>query len=255
MANSRQTIFAANNLLVIGRLDQISRNPKLHEQVAQVEWDLVVCDEAHKMSASMSGGDIKATKRYRLGQHLSAATRHLLLMTGTPHNGKEDDFRLFMALLDDDRFLPGARSKAPQDKATDLIRRLIKEDLRKLDGTPLFPERFAYTVRYQLSELERNLYDEVTQYVCQEFNRADQLADGRRRRIGFALTILQRRLASSPAAIHQSIEHRRCKLETRLQQEMVKQKGKLNLEGKLNLSLKLKDHGKDACLTDKTRGG
>ena len=68
------------------------------------DWDLVVCDEAHKMSASFFGGEISYTKRYRLGQRLGGITRHFLLMTATPHNGKEEDFELFMALLDADRF-------------------------------------------------------------------------------------------------------------------------------------------------------
>jgi hypothetical protein len=63
-----------------------------------------VCDEAHKMSATFFGGEVKYTKRYQLGQMLSTLTRHFLLMTATPHNGKEEDFQLFMALLDGDRF-------------------------------------------------------------------------------------------------------------------------------------------------------
>ena len=67
-------------------------------------WDLVVCDEAHKLSATFFGGEVKYTKRYRLGQLLSGLTRHFLLMTATPHNGKEQDFQLFLALLDGDRF-------------------------------------------------------------------------------------------------------------------------------------------------------
>jgi len=76
-------------------------------------WDLVVCDEAHKMSATYFGGEVKYTKRYRLGQLLSTITRHFLLMTATPHNGKEEDFQLFMALLDGRSVrgeIPGRRS-------------------------------------------------------------------------------------------------------------------------------------------------
>ena len=63
-------------------------------------WGLVVCDEAHKLSATFFGGEVRYTKRYRLAQLLSGLTRHLLLMTATPHNGKEEDFQLFLALLD-----------------------------------------------------------------------------------------------------------------------------------------------------------
>lgn len=90
--------------LVIVRLDKLSRNNDLQAKLAQTDWDLVVCDEAHKMSASFFGGEIKETKRYKLGKLLSSLTRHFLLMSATPHNGKEEDFQLFMALLDGDRF-------------------------------------------------------------------------------------------------------------------------------------------------------
>jgi superfamily II DNA or RNA helicase len=92
--------FAERNLL-IARLDVLSRNPHVQAKLeAAKEWDLVVCDEAHRMSASVFGGEVKYTRRYQLGQLLGRRCRHLLLMTATPHNGKEHDFQLFMALLD-----------------------------------------------------------------------------------------------------------------------------------------------------------
>jgi hypothetical protein len=81
----------------------------------------------------------------------------------------------------------------------------VKEQLLKFDGTPFFPERRAYTSIYKLSDLEAALYEQVTSYVRQEFNRAESLESGRKGTVGFALTILQRRLASSPEAIYQSL--------------------------------------------------
>ena len=94
------------NDLIIARLDMLSRNQEVQEllRAPECRWDLVVCDEAHKMSASYFGREARYTKRYGLGQLLGRLTRHFLLMTATPHNGKEDDFQLFMALLDGDRF-------------------------------------------------------------------------------------------------------------------------------------------------------
>ncbi len=94
----------------------------------------------------------KYTKRYRLGQLLSTLTRHFLLMTATPHNGKEEDFQLFMALLDGDRFEGRFRDGVHAADVSDLMRRMVKENLLKFDGTPLFPERIAYTVPYKLSD-------------------------------------------------------------------------------------------------------
>ena len=203
----------------IARLDKLSRNQELQDKLRATDWDLIVCDEAHKMSATMWGGEIKYTKRYQLGRMLSGITRHFLLLTATPHNGKEEDFQLFMSLVDPDRFEGACRTSNQSIDVSDVMRRLVKEDLLKFDGTPLFPERIAYTVNYDLSPMEAQLYAAVTAYVQEEFNRADHLDGSHRSSVGFALTILQRRLASSPEAIYQSLHRRRERLEARLAEE------------------------------------
>ncbi|MDA1189645.1 MAG: helicase-related protein [Chloroflexi bacterium] len=214
--------------LAIARLDKLSRNEDVQQklQAPDCRWDLVVCDEAHKMSATVFGGETKYTKRYRLGQLLSTVARHFLLMSATPHNGKEQDFQLFMALLDGDRFEGRFRDGVHTADVSDLMRRMVKESLLKFDGTPLFPERIAHTVPYKLSEEEAALYKYVTEYVREEFNRVEALENDKRAgTVGFALTILQRRLASSPAAIYQSLRRRRERLESRLREFEVLQRG------------------------------
>jgi superfamily II DNA or RNA helicase len=219
--------FLENNL-AIARLDKLSRNEEVQRklQAPNCRWDLVVCDEAHKLSATVFGNEVKYTKRYRLGQLLSTLTRHFLLMTATPHNGKEADFQLFMALLDGDRFEGKFRDGVHSADCSDLMRRMVKESLLKFDGTPLFPERIAYTVPYPLSAAEAALYQTVTEYVREEFNRAEALENDKRAgTVGFALTILQRRLASSPEAIYQSLRRRRERLESRLRELQLLQRG------------------------------
>lgn len=204
--------------LVIARLDKLSRNDDIQDKLAVPDagWDLVVVDEAHKMSATFFGGEVKYTKRYRLGQLLGTITRHLLLMTATPHNGKEEDFQLFLALLDADRFEGRFRDGVHQVDVSDLMRRMVKESLVKFDGRPLFPERVAHSVPYRLSDGEAQLYQQVTEYVREQWDRAKALENDRRSgTVGFALTILQRRLASSPEAIYQSLRRRRERLESR----------------------------------------
>lgn len=205
--------------LVIVRLDQMARSADLQEKLQRTDWDLIICDEAHKMSASFFGNELRRTRRYVLGQLLGNITRHFLLMTATPHNGKEEDFQLFLGLLDADRFEGKFRDGVHQVDVSDMMRRMIKEKLLKFDGRPLFPERRAYTVNYTLSAEEMRLYSAVTEYVREEFNRVDQEDDSRKGTVGFALTVLQRRLASSPEAIYQSLDRRRKRLEKRLEEE------------------------------------
>src|SRR5947209_7337572 len=221
LTNDRLEVSASGNAftempLCIARLDKLSRDEYTQEKLRQTEWDLIVVDEAHKMSATFFGGEVRYTKRYQLGEVLGKITRHLLLLTATPHSGKEEDFQLFLRLLDADRFEGRFRDGVHKVDVSDLMRHFVKEQLYTFEGTPLFPERLAYTVNYQLSGLEETLYQEVTDYVRQEFNRADTLDTGRKGTIGFALTTLQRRLASSPEAIYQSLRRRRERLERRL---------------------------------------
>ncbi len=211
---------------LIVRLDQLSRNEELQDKLCAPGWDLAVFDEAHKLSAHYFGSKLEKTARFRFAEKLGAHTRHLLLMTATPHNGKEEDFQLFLSLLDSDRFYGKFRDGVHKVDAADLMRRMVKEEMVKFDGTPLFPERKAYTVNYELSPIEAALYEAVTNYVQTEMGKADHLEGARKGSVGFALTALQRRLASSPEAIFQSIRRRRERLENRLRDEKLDIKGR-----------------------------
>lgn len=218
--------FVEKSRLIV-RLDMAARSDELKAKLgAAPDWDLVICDEAHRMAASYWGGEVKETQRHKLGKLLGSRTRNFLLMSATPHNGKEADFQLFMGLLDADRFEGRFREGVHKADVSDMMRRLTKEELFRFDGTKLFPERCAYTASYELSPREAELYQAVTTYVREEMNRADRGDDDKRRsNVGFALQILQRRLASSPAAIHRSLERRRKRLEDRLREELLFRSG------------------------------
>ena len=260
-------VFAEQDLL-IARLDKLSRDEDLQLAVENApDYDLIVFDEAHKLSATLFGDEVKETRRRKLAERIRHHSRNLLLLTATPHNGKEADFELFMSLLDPDRFA-GHKRKAsetapPASRTDGLMRRLVKEQLVKFDGTALFPPRFAYTIRYDLSDPEAALYERVTEYVREEMNRAEGLkAEGEGRRgviVGFALTVLQRRLASSPEAIYQSLRRRRERLERTLAEtELLRQgaEAALRVPGLDAVSLAtirdLEEEGDDADPDDAT---
>lgn len=196
---------------LIARLDQFSRSKELTALAVDGQYDLAIFDEAHKLAASAWGSTITKTKRFMLAEAIRDAVPSTLLMTATPHNGKDADYREFLTLL------RSAGEPAVEDPANDgLMRRLVKEQLVHLDGSPLFPERRASTVPYRLSSMESELYEAVSQYVRDEMNKVSD--DDTRRSVGFALVVLQRRLASSPQAILRSLTRRRDKLRAQANQ-------------------------------------
>ncbi len=184
-----------------------------------VRWDMVFVDEAHKMSAyaypstspRTGQGRVKIdkTKRYQVGEILSRQANHLLFLTATPHRGDEENFRLFLDLLRPGFFARTELLKeSVESKENPVFVRRLKEDLRRFDGTPIFPPRYVKTVPFRLTEAEAELYNRVTRYVQDYFDRAKE-----NRSISFALMILQRRLTSSSHAIYESLKRRKARLE------------------------------------------
>ena len=191
---------------VIASMDFAKRDDIL-PSLESAEWDLVIVDEAHKMAAYQYGNKVKKTERYRLGEVISRTANHLLFLTATPHKGDPENFRLFWDLL-----APGffATVKDIEDslKSRDnpLFLRRMKEDLRDFEGRPIFTNRYSVTIKFRLSEQEKELYNAVSRYVVTQYNKA--LARTKKRSVAFALLILQRRLASSTYALLKSLQRR-----------------------------------------------
>ncbi|MCS6772357.1 MAG: helicase-related protein [Kiritimatiellae bacterium] len=179
--------------------------------LAEVRWDIVVVDEAHKMAAYRYGDKTDKTGRYRLGELLSRTSQFLLFLTATPHRGDPENFRLFLDLLVPAMFANTTLLRESiQNRDNPLFLRRLKEDLRDFEGRPLFPPRRVFTKAYRLNDDERRLYNAVTQYVQRSYNKALQ---SEKRNVAFALLILQRRLASSVRAVRRSLERRNVRLE------------------------------------------
>ena len=199
-----------DNPQCITSIDFVARQEDILNLLRDVRWDLVIVDEAHKMAAYRYGQKVNKTQRYQFGEFLREKTDHYLFLTATPHKGDPDNFALLLQLLDRDLYVNGniLAEASAQDENTIMIRRL-KEDMRKFDGSPCFPPRHVQTLPYKLSADELKLYEAVTEYVQNNFQRAEQAEN---RNVGLALTVLQRRLASSLAAIRLSLERRLKKL-------------------------------------------
>ena len=209
--------------LCIASIDFL-RQDDVVQTLRSAVWDLVVVDEAHKLSAygysTKEGVKVNKTKRYRVGEILSRNATHLLFLTATPHRGDDENFRLFLDLLRPQFFSKTELLKeSVENKDNPLFIRRLKEDMKDFDGTNLFPPRNVVTVTFPLMDDESKLYYEVTNYVQNYFNRAKE-----NRSITFAMMILQRRLTSSVFAVLRSLERRKMRLEELLElPEKIKQ--------------------------------
>jgi superfamily II DNA or RNA helicase len=177
-----------------------------------VHWDLVIADEAHKMAAYKYGNETKKTERYKLGEVLSKTSNHLLFLTATPHKGDPENFRLLLDLLKPGFFATSEIvEESINNKDNPIFIRRLKEDLKDFEGKPIFTNRYPKTIKFRLSDEEKKLYNELSKYVVEQYNKALNL--DKKRNIGFALLILQRRMASSTYALLKSLERRKNRLE------------------------------------------
>jgi len=197
---------------VITSMD-FAKQDEILASLSSVHWDLVIVDEAHKMAAYKYGDKTQKTQRYKLGEVLSRTSNHLLFLTATPHKGDPENFRLFLDLL-----IPGFFAtnelveESLRNRDNPLFIRRLKEDLRDFDGKPIFTRRFPKTIKFALSDSEKELYNELSRYVLEQYNKALELED-KKRNVAFALIILQRRMASSTYALLKSLERRKERLE------------------------------------------
>ncbi|MBI5168089.1 MAG: DUF3883 domain-containing protein [Candidatus Eisenbacteria bacterium] len=205
---------------VITSLD-LAKRDEILPGLRQVHWDLVIVDEAHRMSAS---DESHKSLRYKLGELLRDSSDHLLLLTATPHRGDPQNFSLFLQLLDADAYadVRSIREAMNRRRAPFYLRR-TKEAMvyfpeRGEDGAwaarPIFTKRIPHTVEFQIDGAEFELYRNVTRFVKRESARAAaEGEDPRARAIGFLMALYQRRLASSTFAMRRSLENRARRLE------------------------------------------
>jgi len=209
----RENIWLKENHIITS-MDFVKKDDVL-PSITAAHFDLIIVDEAHKMSAYRYGEKIDKSERYKLGEVLSDITNHLLFLTATPHKGDPENFRLFLDLLDRGFFASNEMvQESIMNKDNPLFIRRIKEDLKDFEGKPLFLPRTVKTVSFNLgadSPNEKNLYNELSRYVNTQYNKV--LTRDKKRNVAFALVILQRRLASSTYALLKSLERRKKRLE------------------------------------------
>ena len=205
---------------VITSLD-LAKRDEILPGLEQVHWDLVVVDEAHRMSWTPPA---RKTARYALGELLRDTTDHLLLMTATPHKGDPSNFSLFLQLIDADAYADvKSIQEAMEHRRAPFYLRRTKETMVYFpehgeDDTwvarKIFTKRIPHTVDFQIDGAEFDLYRDITRFVKRQSSRAAaQEEDPRARAVGFLMSLYQRRLASSTHAVRRSLEKRANRLE------------------------------------------
>ncbi|MBP3193470.1 helicase-related protein [Natronogracilivirga saccharolytica] len=206
--NSDPSIFYSSPRLVTS-LDFI-RSEDVLNSLSSTRWDMVIVDEAHKLSAFEYGRKRYISKRYDAIHTLSKLCEHLLLLTATPHRGRKDTFKYLMQLLDEDIF---ASDNLVTDRVQELTKegvnkffiRRLKEEMRDWQENLLFKERQTRTVQYRLTDEEKKLYDAVTYYLTSKRKEAHDSANIH---VSLALMVMQRRLTSSIYAIRRTLYNR-----------------------------------------------
>ena len=206
-------VFQNSNRIIVS-LDFLRQEDVLNV-VKETSWDMIIVDEAHKLSAFDYGQKKYVSKRYRALEMLTSKSEHVLLLTATPHRGRKDTFRNLLQLLDSDIFssdaLVTSRIKRVEETGANkfFIRRL-KEEMKDWDGNQLFKERYTKTVTYHLTPEEKRLYDEVTSYLQKERSEARRESNIH---VSLALMVMQRRLTSSIYAIMKTLKNRHTALQ------------------------------------------
>jgi len=200
---------------VVTSISWISRIEDARESLFRSHWDLIIVDEAHKMSAYSSD---RKTLAYQLGESLSDMTDHYLLMTATPHKGDPENFALFLRLLDRDVYGDvSSLEEAMRRQSAPFYLRRIKEALVTFpdpetgEVKKLFTKRNVSTVTFEIDSDEFEFYDALTRYVTDQSSKAAEDDSARGRAVGFTMAMLQRRFASSMRAVRRSLERMRDK--------------------------------------------
>ena len=206
VTDRRSNAFAKHNLL-IGSIDTLKQKSRLKKLEEAPDWDLIVFDEAHHLTAYRSGSKVKKTLNYKLGELLREKSRDLLLLSATPHQGDHFRFWMLVQLLDPTLFQNAQEMVEKRHRLNAVVYRRTKADACRPDGSPLFARRWVHTESFLMSEDERTFYNRLTDYLAEGFALAKREGGGGTA-LGFVMTIFQKIAASSFAAVSRTLRRR-----------------------------------------------
>lgn len=206
VSDRRSNAFTKHNLL-IGSIDTLKQKNRLKKLEEAPDWDLIVFDEAHHLTAYKSGGKVKKTLNYKLGELLKRKSRDLLLLSATPHQGDHFRFWMLVQLLDPTLFQNSTEMIEKRHRLNAVVFRRTKADACRPDGSPLFARRWVHTESFLMSSEESTFYNRLTDYLAEGFALAKRKGN-KGTALGFVMTIFQKIAASSFAAVGRTLRRR-----------------------------------------------
>jgi ERCC4-related helicase len=206
VSDRRSNAFAKHNFL-IGSIDTLKLKERMQRLEEAPDWDLIVFDEAHHLTAYNAGGKVKKTLNYKLAELMRKKSRDLILLSATPHQGDHFRFWMLVQLLDPTLFQSAHEMVEKRHRLNAVVVRRTKADACKPDGSPLFARRWVHTESFLMSPAENAFYSLLTEYLAEGFALAKRKG-GKGMALGFVMTIFQKIAASSFAAVSRTLRRR-----------------------------------------------
>lgn len=206
VSDRRSNAFAKHNFL-IGSIDTLKLKERIQRLEEAPDWDLIVFDEAHHLTAYNAGGKVKKTLNYKLAELLRKKSRDLILLSATPHQGDHFRFWMLVQLLDPTLFQSAQEMVEKRHRLNAVVVRRTKADACKPDGSSLFARRWVHTESFLMSPAENAFYSLLTEYLAEGFALAKRKG-GKGTALGFVMTIFQKIAASSFAAVSRTLRRR-----------------------------------------------
>lgn len=203
----RKTNAFAKHDRLIASIDTLKRPARIKRLLEAPRWDLVVFDEAHHLTAYRTGGKVRKTENYKLGEALKGHTRDLLLLSATPHQGNHFQFWMIVQLLNPTLFGSPEEMVENRHRLNTVMFRRTKADACRPDGDPLFARRWVHAESFLMRDEERRFYEKLREYLEDGFDLSKRQGN-QGRALGFLMAIFQKIAASSFAAVRRTLKRR-----------------------------------------------
>jgi superfamily II DNA or RNA helicase len=228
----RKTNAFAKHDRLIASIDTLKRPARIKRLLDAPQWDLVVFDEAHHLTAYRNGGKVRKTENYKLAEALKDHSRDLMLLSATPHQGNHFQFWMLAQLLNPTLFGSPEEMLENRHRLNTVMFRRTKADACQPDGSPLFARRWVHTESFLMCAQERLFYEKLREYLEDGFNLA-QRQGSKGQALGFLMAIFQKIAASSFAAVKRTLRRRLLMLT--LHEALLRDKD-LDIEGRERLT-------------------